>query len=83
MSLKEIAKRAGTSVSTVSRVLNNENYKCSDAELEKRIWQAAQELRYLPNAAARALQKGGDLQVTLGNGWYKGRFGYERNEKPY
>lgn len=64
MSLKEIAKRAGTSVSTVSRVLNNENYKCSDAELEKRIWQAAQELRYLPNAAARALQKGGDQQAA-------------------
>lgn len=64
MSLKEIAKRAGTSVSTVSRVLNNENYKCSDAELEKLIWQAAQELRYLPNAAARALQKGGDQEAA-------------------
>ena len=59
MSLKEIARRAGTSVSTVSRVLNNENYKCSDPELAKRIWQAAKELSYLPNAAARALQKGG------------------------
>lgn len=58
MSLKEIARRAGTSVSTVSRVLNSENYKCSDPELEKRIWQAAQELCYIPNSAARALQKG-------------------------
>lgn len=58
MSLKEIARRAGTSVSTVSRVLNSENYKCSDLELEKRIWQAAQELCYIPNSAARALQKG-------------------------
>lgn len=58
MSLKEIARRTGTSVSTVSRVLNNDNYKCSDPELEKRIWQAARELQYLPNSAARALQKG-------------------------
>ena len=29
------------------------------------------------------LQKGGDLQITLGNGWYKGRFGYTGNQKPY
>ena len=59
MSLKEIARRAGTSVSTVSRVLNNENYRCSDPALEQRIWQAARELSYLPNTAARALQAGG------------------------
>lgn len=64
MSLKEIAKLAGTSVSTVSRVLNNANYKCSDPELEKRIWQAARELQYLPNPAARALQKGENGKET-------------------
>lgn len=29
------------------------------------------------------LQKGGHLAVTLGNGWYNGRFGFERNPKPY
>ena len=23
------------------------------------------------------------IEITVGNGWYKGRFGYERNEKPY
>lgn len=58
MSLKEIAKRTGTSVSTVSRVLNQEHYRCSDPELEKRIWAAAKELRYLPNTAARTLKTG-------------------------
>lgn len=38
MSLKEIAHRAGTSVSTVSRVLNQPDYKCKNPELEARIW---------------------------------------------
>ena len=37
MSLKEIAHRAGTSVSTVSRVLNQPDYKCKNPELEARI----------------------------------------------
>ena len=44
MSLKEIAHRAGTSVSTVSRVLNQPDYKCKNPELEARIWAAAQEI---------------------------------------
>lgn len=58
MSLKEIARRAGTSVSTVSRVLNRGDYKCSDAELEERIWAISRELRYIPNSAARCLKTG-------------------------
>ena len=41
MSLKEIAHRAGTSVSTVSRVLNQPDYKCKNPELEARIWAAS------------------------------------------
>ena len=41
MSIKEIAKEAGTSPSTVSRVLNNPEYKCADPKLKDRIWDAA------------------------------------------
>ena len=33
MSLKEIAHRAGTSVSTVSRVLNHPDYKCKNFDI--------------------------------------------------
>ena len=33
MSIKEIAKRANTSISTVSRVLNDPNYHCNKKEL--------------------------------------------------
>lgn len=58
MSIKEIAKRAGVSSSTVSRVLNNPNYKCSSPELRDKIWRAAMELNYVPNEAARSLKMG-------------------------
>ena len=58
MSLKEIAHRASTSVSTVSRVLNQPDYKCKNPELEARIWAAAQEISYTPNTAAQTLKSG-------------------------
>lgn len=58
MSIKQIAKEAGVSTATVSRVLNNPNYKCSSEELRERIWQIARKLNYMPNEAARNLKKG-------------------------
>lgn len=58
MSLKEIAKLTGTSVSTVSRVLNHPEHRCNDAELAKRIWDAAAKLNYTPNTTARNLRLG-------------------------
>ncbi|MCD8051091.1 MAG: LacI family transcriptional regulator [Clostridiales bacterium] len=59
MSLKQIAEMVGTSVSTVSRVLNNSSPKCASKELQERIWTAAHEIGYRPNEAARTLQGGG------------------------
>ena len=58
MSIKEIAKKAGTSPATVSRVLNNPDYKCANPGLRKKIIDAAIELHYVPNEAARKLKKG-------------------------
>ncbi len=58
MSLKEIAKRSGASLSTVSRVLNRPGYICRDRELQARIWEAAEELEYIPNLAAQQLKSG-------------------------
>lgn len=57
MSIKRIAQITGTSVSTVSRVLNNENYKCRNGELEKKIWEAAKSINYVPNVFAKALRE--------------------------
>lgn len=58
MSLKEIAKRAGVSVSTVSRVLNQSSYKCASPETKDKIWAIARELNYLPDQNARNLKLG-------------------------
>ena len=64
MSLKEIARITGTSVSTVSRVLNQPDYKCKSPKPEARIWAAAQEIRYTPNTAAQTLKSGIRLART-------------------
>ena len=58
MSIKEIAKRARVSSATVSRVLNNPDYKCSSPQVRERIRKAAIELNYVPNEAARRLKTG-------------------------
>jgi sulfate transport system ATP-binding protein/LacI family transcriptional regulator/LacI family repressor for deo operon, udp, cdd, tsx, nupC, and nupG len=59
MSVKEIAKKAQTSTATVSRVLNDPEYRCRSKELQQKIWDIAQEMNYIPNEAAVALKKGG------------------------
>lgn len=58
MSLKKIAELAGTSVATVSRVLNNPSHHCHDKNLEEKIWQIATKLHYTPNCYAQNLRKG-------------------------
>ncbi len=58
MSLKKIAEMTGASPSTVSRVLNNSHSKCASEQLKTKIWQAAQEIHYVPNASARNLKLG-------------------------
>lgn len=57
VTLADVAKRAGVSPSTASRVLNQRTsgVRISDAT-RQRILQAAHELNYLPNPVARALR---------------------------
>ncbi|MBQ7432875.1 MAG: LacI family DNA-binding transcriptional regulator [Lachnospiraceae bacterium] len=56
--LKKIAEKAGVSESTVSRVLNNPNYRCSSPEKRNLIWKTAIDMNYVPNEAARNLKMG-------------------------
>lgn len=52
--LKDVAKRAGVSISTASRVLNNEKFV--SPEVRKRVNNAANELKYEPMWTARSLR---------------------------
>jgi len=54
-SLKDVAKRAGVSPTTVSRVLNNRGY--ISEETRRKVYKAMEELNYQPNEIARALFK--------------------------
>ena len=51
--IKDVAKRAGVSVATVSRVLNASGP--ASPEAARRIHEAAAELRYVPHGGARSL----------------------------
>jgi LacI family transcriptional regulator len=54
--LSDVAKRAGVSISAVSRVLSNSPQARVTEETRARITAAAAELNYRPNYAARALK---------------------------
>jgi DNA-binding LacI/PurR family transcriptional regulator len=56
VSLKDIAKRAGVSVATVSNVVNG--YRPVGAATRQRVQQAIDELGYSPNLSARHLRNG-------------------------
>ena len=56
MTLKDIAERAGVSVSTVSRILNDKDTKAASSEVRERVWQIINETGYVPNANARDLR---------------------------
>ncbi len=52
--IKDVAKQAGVSFKTVSRVINRE--PSVSEELQERVWKAIEELNYQPNMSARQLR---------------------------
>jgi LacI family transcriptional regulator len=67
ITLEDVAKKAGVSFKTVSRVLNNEpNVAPTTAEKVKK---AISELNYVPNSAARNLSSGKAMAIGLVVGW--------------
>ncbi|GAA0181795.1 maltose operon transcriptional repressor MalR [Clostridium sediminicola] len=65
VTLKEIAQKANVSVSTVSRVINNDTKKPASKETQDKIWKIVRELGYVPNQNARNLIKGKEEEVSL------------------
>lgn len=57
MSLKDIAKTADVSISTVSRILNNPNTSSASSETKQKVREIAKQMGYIPNQAARTLKK--------------------------
>jgi len=55
VTIKDIAKRVGLSVTTVSRALNN--FDDVNAETKELIRQTAAEMGYVPNSLAQRFQK--------------------------
>src|SRR5215831_11119102 len=66
--IKDVAKRAGVSITTASRVLNNVEYPVA-AATRRRVEAAARELHYSPSALARALvtRRSGMVGVLVGD----------------
>lgn len=60
--IKDIAKHAGVSIATVSRVIND-NYTVSQ-DTKDRVYKAIKELNYYPNLVARSLKN--DSTFTIG-----------------
>lgn len=66
--IRDVAKLAGVSLATVSRVLGDGDYPVS-AELKQRVRDAAEQLDYVPNAVAQSLRKdmGRDVALVIPN----------------
>ena len=61
MNIKEIARRAGVSSATISRVLNNSGYV--KEETRQKVLKAVDEYNYVPSAIARSLSIQDSLSV--------------------
>lgn len=63
VSIKDVAKRAGVAISTVSKVLNN--YPNVSDETKDRVNKAVEELNFVPNSVAAALSSKQAGRVAL------------------
>lgn len=57
MTLKEIAKEAGVSISTVSRIINGNSPNAASKAMQDKIWSIARAGGYIPNTSAQALRQ--------------------------
>lgn len=64
VTIKDIAKMAGVSATTVSNVINGRNAKAKE-ETKKRIMDLVEEYKYTPNAIARGLVNGHSKMIGI------------------
>lgn len=64
--ISDVARHAGVSIKTVSRVINGERYV--SAATAERVRQAVDELDYRPNPSARSLAADQSFQIALWHG---------------
>jgi LacI family transcriptional regulator len=64
VTLEDVARHAGVSLATASRVLNGSSRRVG-AELRERVEQAAAELGYQPNASAQTLARGSSNVIGI------------------
>jgi len=71
--MRDVARLAGVSAKTVSRVMNNDRYVSDD--VRSRVLQAVEELKYVPNAMARSFRSGQDTAIGVAVPTVSGFFG--------
>ncbi|MFQ8981728.1 MAG: LacI family DNA-binding transcriptional regulator [Waltera sp.] len=76
--IKDVAKKANVSISTVSRVLSNQMHVSSSTY--KRIQDAVAELNYIPNSSAVSLVKRNSTAVLYADSFLQGT---PSRESPY
>jgi len=64
MTLKEIAAEAGVSISTVSRVINQNTKSPVSKEVQDRIWEIAKRTNYVPRHSKKNTSDSSDLSST-------------------
>lgn len=62
--IHDVARAAGTSATTVSRVLNNTGYPVSE-RLRKKVLTASEQLRYSPSSLARSLKNSATQEIGI------------------
>ncbi len=61
MTIKDIARLAGVSPSTVSRILNDPTNSFARPDTRNRVWQIVEQYNYVPNSDAKNLKMGRGL----------------------
>lgn len=72
--MRDVARLAGVSAKTVSRVMNNDRYVSDD--VRARVLQAVEQLQYVPNAMARSFRSGQDTAIGVAVPAVTGFFGH-------